>query len=846
MKKQLLIILFALWSVSLMAVDVSTSITTISHEGDDQLLGSFTLTFTDNAFPSASGTTPVYIRFRLSSAVGWSKTLVDLRSDAPDSVRRPINIALAPTSSSVALNPAMPPTTLQLVRLVEGEQSGWLRVTYPTTSWLESGGLFQSPEQDKEVACSLGIRGEDSRRPGANTASGGNEHSSSPYLISTLLRANYRGTPGFGVGDIEELNFIAFDQSTVGVENGSPVPGDNAGVAFSNDPSVARGEANLPCFEFHFEADNFDGDPYHASLNRMNLFWREEHRVKAEPIYLTNSSDFEWQVGSRLLLTLPQVDPVWLVRGEQGPDRVVVDDKLQLLDEDLEISTTGGEVWEVRKIYIGGVFVGYDLELMEREYPIYGQVEINGLTLSAEGWFTGRSLTLSARAFYKNRSIAGDELKDLGTITRRTLTIERGEETFQRAILPFTGHGREDWDVEIHIVNQSPTPSTVTGFFYQRQGIHMRTISLAKLGAYGSMRIKPSEAFDSFADDLSWLELLSDQPVMAIGVVEGKTGETLDIFSSVAESEEVLYGSHIPENTSVWQSRAYVIASEFDLDSAFTLHLPGEEVDLKYLRAPRYSMILDTSDLQASGQPGAWFKVEATDKAASGIFFFERADDGSQLASISLNQKPQASWSFDHLGAVNNGWWNGLILFNPNPSEVSATLKAFGENGESLGSTTLTVSGETRLAELIAGLLPGVHASRLEVEASGELVAGLLMGRQDQEILTHIPGNNLTGKSFLMPWLPEKIERWMGMAITNTVRLTNRAEFTPIKANGEMGEPRAVIIPPNGKTLALLGELFDDLNGYRTMLIKSNHPIRIFGITGNDGQLATVPIKHFQ
>lgn len=55
-----------------------------------------------------------------------------------------------------------------------------------------------------------------------------------------------------------------------------------------------------------------------------------------------------------------------------------------------------------------------------------------------------------------------------------------------------------------------------------------------------------------------------------------------------------------------------------------------------------------------------------------------------------------------------------------------------------------------------------------------------------------------------------------------------------------------MIIPPNGKTLALLGELFDDLNGYRTMLIKSNHPIRIFGITGNDGQLATVPIKHFQ
>ncbi len=848
MRKMLLTMILALGSVGgLMAVDVSTSITTISHEGENQLLGSFTLTFGDNTFPTASGTTPVYIRFRLSSAVGWSKTLVDLRNDAPGSVRRPINIALAPTVPSVSMNPSMPPTAIQLVRLVEGEQSGWLRVTYPTTSWLQDAGGTFSPSPDKEVVCTVGIRGETSVRTGSNTLSGGNEHALTGHLISTQYRADYRGTPGFGVGDIEELNFIAFDQTTKGVESGLPVQGNNAGVAFTNDPTVARGEANLPCYEFHFDEFNYDGEPYQASLNRMNLYWRDEYRVKAEPIYLTNSSDFEWQVGSRLFLTLPQVDPIYLVTGERGPDRVVVDDKVHLLDEDLEVTVSGGEVWDVRKIYIGGVFVGYDMELMEREYPIFGQLKLNGLTVSAEGWFSGRSVTLTARAFYTNRAVTGNELKDLGPITRRTLTIERGEDQFHRAILPFTGHGRDDWDLEIQIVNQSPVPTVVTGFFYQRQGIHMRTISLARLEGYGSMSINPAEAFGSFADTLSWLEILSDQPVVAVGLVEGKDGQTLDLFSSVTESEEVLYGPHIPVNTGLWQSRAYVIASEFDLDSAFGLRLPGEYRDLKSLRAPRYSVVLDNEDFRTGGTPGSWFKIEATDKAASGIFFFERADNASQLTSISLNQKPMTSYSFDHLGSELNGWWNGLILFNPGAFDISANLVAYNEEGDKLGVADVVVPRETRIAEVLPAFLPTVASpSRLEIEASGELIAGLLMGRQDQEILTHIPGDNVSGKRFLLPWLPKKLGRWTGLALTNTVNATVRAELWPVTANGELGESRAIIVPPKGKSLTLLLDLFDDLNDYRSMIIESNHAIRIFGITGNDGQLATVPVTPIQ
>ena len=843
------IVLFFLmiFATKLWAVDVTTSISTVSHEGINQLLGSFTLDINENAFANASPGDPVYIRFTLARANGWSKTLVDLRPGAYAPVNRPINLALSP-SANFSLNPAVPPSAVQLVRLIKGERAGWIRVTFPSSEWvLEDGGGSTHPKPGKVVAFTLGITGENSVKPGANTASGGNEDPLSGLLASTRLRADYRNTPNFGIGDIEELDFIAFNSATVGVEAGDNINlGSNTGIGFSNDPKIARGDGLIPCFEYHFQPEVLDGPPHLVGFSRINQVWRELHCARIPSVYLTNSSDFEWRPGSRFFLTLSNYDPAHLVTGEREPFYDPGHIKIDFDDADLTVMGPEGGDWSVKKIYSrDNFFVGYELVLEAGELPIWGQLKLDGLMICTNGgWYKGSSLLLKASAYYLHPQITNGQLTRLGSIRRQTAVVEEKPDDALRQILPFTGHDREDWRVTIQIVNLSPNPATVSGFFYQRQGILTRVISLEQLPGYGGMNIDPLEAYGAtFASILTWLELLSDQPVKAIAVIEGKNGKVLDIIHSSDESKAVLYGAHVPTDTELWQTKAYLVASEFDTDSSFELALSGASgQDIKSLRAPRYSTILTDAEFNTASGRSPWFRVDATNKAGSGVFFFERRDNGSQLASLALDTDPLPRWSFDHLGDDRNGWWNGLILVNPDAVAASVKLDALDADGETLAETTLRLEPRTKIANLVGGLIPtDVPPSRLTVESDRPIIAGLLLGRQDQEILTSVMGNGAVGKTFIVPFIPRREDRWLGLAVTNTAYATALVTVTPYQSSGEAGEPREITVPARGKQTFLAGDLFGDLTGYDVLLIESGLNIRVFGITGNEGQLATVP-----
>lgn len=144
-------------SVQLFAIDVGTSVASVSHEARYQAVGSFTLTISSDDFANASQSTPIYIRFGLNQSNGWGRTRVDLHSES--GYEDPINIAIHPVGATV-VNPTLPADAVQLVRMIEGERFGWLKITHSSSTWVLDGGGGAAPSSTLSVAMSLGIVGE--------------------------------------------------------------------------------------------------------------------------------------------------------------------------------------------------------------------------------------------------------------------------------------------------------------------------------------------------------------------------------------------------------------------------------------------------------------------------------------------------------------------------------------------------------------------------------------------------------------------------------------------------------------------------------------------------------------
>ena len=100
-------VLFFLFPALLLGIDVRTSIKEVHHEGCCEQIGSFTLGVRDSAFQTATYNEPVYVRFKIVQAHGWSKTLVDLRPGEDPLNSDPINLAIR-TEGATIIAPDIP------------------------------------------------------------------------------------------------------------------------------------------------------------------------------------------------------------------------------------------------------------------------------------------------------------------------------------------------------------------------------------------------------------------------------------------------------------------------------------------------------------------------------------------------------------------------------------------------------------------------------------------------------------------------------------------------------------------------------------------------------------------
>lgn len=258
LRKGLALLAMALFTAPLFAdIELSTSINDVFHRGTNELAGSITMRVQDNDFSSASTTEPVFIRVTLDHQAELANTLVDLNgsglTDDPIYLAMKLNadpgaqLALAADSQSVSI-----------VRWVEGESAFWIRVQTASDEWIQlNNGNFVTPQENLTVSWTLGISARRSSEDLDNIAADRKNlpfNTRDPFTIgededatSTLICVDLSGSDLTTTGVESLLNYdpIAFDD-TAEISLGSYRPGNDTGINFTNDFSIARGK-NREC-----------------------------------------------------------------------------------------------------------------------------------------------------------------------------------------------------------------------------------------------------------------------------------------------------------------------------------------------------------------------------------------------------------------------------------------------------------------------------------------------------------------------------------------------------------------------------------------------------------------------
>lgn len=145
---------------ALAEIQVSTSINDVYYRGASELIGSMQLTVTDNDMPDASVENPYYIRVAPDKNATLATTLVNLNSEDA-TLSKPIDLRLELWSNNDGLSVIAPRDAVSIVRWVAGEDAIWIRITHPTSSWLQDGDAAVAPSDNQQVQFIFGVYGFD-------------------------------------------------------------------------------------------------------------------------------------------------------------------------------------------------------------------------------------------------------------------------------------------------------------------------------------------------------------------------------------------------------------------------------------------------------------------------------------------------------------------------------------------------------------------------------------------------------------------------------------------------------------------------------------------------------------
>ncbi len=374
------------------------------------------------------------------------------------------------------------------------------------------------------------------------------------------------------------------------------------------------------------------------------------------------------------------------------------------------------------------------------------------------------------------------------------------------------------WQTEIAIINPRPDKSvTGTLMALNNEGEVIKTKDI-KISAHGRRQINVANEFTN-PTSMSYIvnESPNDTNIDYIifdtdDTVQGYTkfyqeGVYRAAISAVSEvNSSNIYIPHIDSSAQWWTGVSLVNTTSETKELTITFN-NGQSIPFT-LNAYEHRAFDIASLFNNIPQPDIKSAVITN---ASGVTGLEIFGNNNQLDGILLTGKTASTLYYPHVD--NNGWWTGIVAYNPSESEATITITPYSALGAALTTSTLPIVGKGKYIGAVAALGLPADTAWFRIDSTKPLSGFELFGTVDGNQLAPYAGGGGTGaKEGVFP----KIEKngWTGIAFVNTEAIPASVTLTAYNDNGTVVSTEALSVGGHAKVVKVAEAIFSqDISG---------------------------------
>jgi hypothetical protein len=389
------------------------------------------------------------------------------------------------------------------------------------------------------------------------------------------------------------------------------------------------------------------------------------------------------------------------------------------------------------------------------------------------------------------------------------------------------------WQTEIAIINTSD--QTVTGILKalsdEGQLVETKNVTLS---ARGRRQIIVSSEFTNHID-VGYIIYEADSDA-----VQGYTKVyQKGIYSTATPAVKELntsdiYISHIASNAQWWTGVILVNTTSATKELTIIFNT-GQRVPYT-LKANEHKAFTITSLFNNQPQPDIQSAVITNASGIIGLELFGSTVGGNQMDGILLTGNAASTIYYPHV--ANDGWWTGIVAYNPSDLACTITITPYSAQGTPLSPKALSLSGRGKYIGTVTELGFPSQTAWFKIDSTRPLTGFELFGVADGNQLAAYAGGNETGAKAGVFAKIEKIG-WTGIAFVNTEARAASVILTAYTDSGTVVATRVLPVSGHAKVVNLAKALFtQDIRNATYIAYSSDRNIVGFQLNGtSDGMM---------
>jgi hypothetical protein len=316
------------------------------------------------------------------------------------------------------------------------------------------------------------------------------------------------------------------------------------------------------------------------------------------------------------------------------------------------------------------------------------------------------------------------------------------------------------WQTEIAIVNASDQSVIGTLKAFSNSG-QLVTTKRVILFAHGRKQIVVAYEFTNHAN-IGYIVFdtnsASVQGYTKLSI-EGSYRAAIPAVKEVNKSD--IYITHVASDAQWWTGLSLVNTTS--AAKVLTITFNDGRIRQITLNANEHRAFDIASLFNSQPQPDIQSGVIAN---ASGIIGLELFGSINQLDGILLTDKTASTLYYPHVDS--NGWWTGIVAYNPSESDCTITITPYTSQGISLGTLTPPpIAGKGKYIGVASDIGLPPQTAWFKIDSTRPLSGFELFGTADESQLAPYAGGGGTGAK---TGVFAKIEKlgWTGIAFVNT------------------------------------------------------------------------------